>query len=367
MPQSQKITLVRGQIMKLRLWLLLAVILLLVVGTKYWVQPTVESLEPDAIMANCGKIRQCIQATEAWSSELQFCASALPPLTVRRRAANGKWGYFVSYGECSNEQITASRFDIAEKFDNNGLAKVQINGKWGYINLKGEEKIEPVFDEAGDFDNGLVPVKAKGKWGYFNTNGQVVIPLGFDAVTGTWSDGLTAVQIGPRWGYINARGETVIEPKFDKAMEFNSNFATVMVQKKWGAINALGDVIIPLNFDVIFSTANADIYLVSLNQKFGYFNKKGTEIIPPRLVKPVKVRLDAKGAIQIQLNESTLSAADDNAGEGKVGLDDWFDLDAENEKVRFDDNGKALLWRNNEWFSVTKNSKLVKFRGKLPQ
>jgi hypothetical protein len=351
--------------MKYRLWLLLAAILLLVVGTKYWVQPTIESLEPDSIMANCGKIRQCIQATEAWPPELQFCAAALSPLTVRRRAANGKWGYFISYGECSNEQITAPRFDVAEKFDNNGLAKVQVNGKWGYINLKGEEKIEPVFDDAGDFDNGLVPVKAKGKWGYFNTNGQVVVPLSFDAVTGTWRNGLTAVQVGARWGYINTHGEIIIEPKFDKAMEFDDDFATVMVQKKWGAINAKGEIVIPLDFDVIFSTTNADIYLVSLNQKFGYYNKKGAEIIPARLVKPVKVRYDAKGAIQINLNESTLNVVDDNTGEGNINLDEWLYLNAETEKVRFDDNGKALLWRKNEWFYITKNGKLMKYRGQV--
>jgi hypothetical protein len=352
--------------LRFRLLALLVVILLLVVGQIYWVQPSVESREPDSINANCGKIRQCIQATEAWAPELQFCASALAPLTVRRRAANGKWGYFISYGECSNEQITASRFDIAEKFDNNGLAKVQINGKWGYINLKGEEKIEPVFDEAGDFDNGLVSVKAKGKWGYFNANGQVIVPLSFDAVTGTWRDGLTAVQVNGKWGYINTEGKTVIEPKFDKAMEFDNNFATVMLQKKWGAINALGEAVIPINFDVIFSTANPDIFLVSSNQKFGYFNKKGVELIPPRLVKPVKVQVDAKGTLQINLNETTLHVTDDNAGDGKVDPDDWFNLDSENEKVRFDDNGKALLWRNNDWFYITKNGKLMKHKGKTP-
>ena len=42
-----------------------------------------------------------------------------------------------------------------------------MNGKWGCINEKGEEVITPRFDDAEDFAaNGLARVEVNGKYGY---------------------------------------------------------------------------------------------------------------------------------------------------------------------------------------------------------
>ncbi|MDR3212557.1 MAG: WG repeat-containing protein [Azoarcus sp.] len=335
------------------------IVLLFTVVILLLIQHRLESMKPNPDMPNCDKIRQCLKAYSAWPTGMQYCPAILAPLTVKTRSMSGKWGYSVNYEGCSTDQIVETRYDIAEKFGNNGLAKVKSGDKWGYINLKGEEVIQLFFDEVGDFHYGLVPVKSNGKWGYFNAQGQVAVPPAFDAVSGTWHDGLSAVEVNGKWGYIDPRGGTVIAPKFDQVTEFTGGLAKVESNGKWGVVDTQGSMVIPLNFDVIFSTTDPDLLLTALGRKYGYFDAKGNEIIPARLAKPVQMRRDGSGAIQVHLNDSTLTIASGDTGNSIVPVNGWFYLAATNEKVRFDENGKALLWRKGEWFYINSRGRLI--------
>jgi len=293
---------------------------------------------------------------------MESCPKILVPETIRSRAKNGKWGYSMSLGECSKGSIISPQFDVAEKFGYNGLAKVSRNGKWGYVNLKGEEVIPLHFDEVKDFDFGLVPVRLNDKWGYFNAQGQIAVPINFDAVSGVWRNELSAVQLQGKWGYVNPRGETVIKPSFDKVTEFRNGMAKIEIDERWGSINTAGDVIIAPTFDAIFSTADSRLLLVALDQKYGYFDNKGKEIIPTLLVKPVKARYNS-GGVQVVLNTAALTPVMDATAPSAtpdVLLNAWYFLDSPNEKLRFDKNGKAQLWRNGEWFYISQKGMLLK-------
>ncbi|MCL2590527.1 MAG: WG repeat-containing protein [Betaproteobacteria bacterium] len=310
---------------------------------------------------NCDEVRQCLRAERAWPPGMEGCPKILVPETVRSRAKDGKWGYSMDFGECSQDSIISPQFDVAEKFGYNGLAKVSRNGKWGYINLKGEGIIPLHFDEVGDFDSGLVPVKLNNKWGYFNAQGDNAVPPFFDAVSGVWRNELSAVLLQGKWGYVNPRGDTVIKPSFDKVTEFRDGLAKVEVNQRWGVIDTTGATVIEPAFDAIFSIADPRLLLVALNRKYGYFDNKGKEVIPLRLVKPVKARYDS-GGIQVVLNATTLTQLGDTAAAtaASVPINAWYFLDSVNEKLRFDENGKAQLWRNGEWFYVNPKGMLVK-------
>ena len=350
--------------MKYRLPILIFV-LLLTAGGIFLIQPQIESesVKPSAISnkPSCDRVKQCLRAERAWPSGMESCPKLLAPETARSRSKDGKWGYSMDFGECSKDTIISPRFDTAEKFGYNGLAKVSRDGKWGYVNLKGEEIIPLHYDEVGDFHDGLVPVKLKNKWGYFDAQGQIAVPIHFDAVSGIWSaeDGLLAVQLQNKWGYVNPRGETVIKPGFEKATTFQKGFAKVQVNQKWGVINTAGDTIIKPIYDAIFSTDDAQLFLVALNKKYGYVDSKGREIIPPHLPKPVKARYNS-GGVQVVLNTEVLtpvSNALSTAAAPDVLTSAWYFIDAE---LRFDSNGKAQLWRNGEWFYITPKGMLVK-------
>lgn len=325
----------------------------------FWIQSTLDSVKPDSNMPNCDKIRQCLKAEYMWPPKMQYCPAALAPFTVRKRAQNDKWGYSMDYERCSTEQIVAPRFDVAEKFGNNGLAKVKNENKWGYINLKGEEVVSLSFDEMGDFYYGLAPVKSNGKWGYINAQGHMAVHPRFDAVSGVWRDGLSAVQAGGKWGYIDPEGETVIEPRFDQVMAFTNGLARVETDGRWGAVDTHGKVVIPPEFDVILLTTDPGLLLVAHNRKYGYFDAKGVEIIPPLMIKPVRMRRDGSGAIQINLNEFALAPEGGNVWSDTVPLNGWFYHNATNEKMRFDENGKAQIWRKGTWFYISKQGRLI--------
>jgi len=263
--------------MKYRLPILICVLLLTVIGI-FWIQPRMDSTKPSDIKPNCNRAKQCLRAEVAWPPGMEYCPRILVPETVRSRSRDGKWGYSMNFGECSRDSIISPRFDVAEKFGLNGLAKVRRDGKWGYVNLKGEETIELIFDEVGDFDYGLVPVRVNDKWGYFNAQGQIAVRPRFDNVSGVWRDERSAVQLQGKWGYVNPDGDTVIEPRFDRVTEFHKKLAKVEMNRRWGLINKEGEIIIAPTYDAIFSTNEDRLFLVVLNRRYGYFDNNGKEI-----------------------------------------------------------------------------------------
>jgi hypothetical protein len=347
--------------MKYRLQILICILLLTAAGI-FLFQTQIDLATSSVIKTNCDRVKQCLRAERAWPPGMESCPKILVPETIRSRSKDGKWGYSMNHVECSRDPLIAPRFDVAEKFGNNGLAKVSRDGRWGYVNLKAEEVIPLHFDEIGDFDFGLVPVRLNNKWGYFNAQGQIAVPINFDAVSGLWRDELSAVQLQGKWGYVNPRGEIIIKPVFDKATEFQKGLAKVEVNRKWGVINTAGDTIIPLAFEAIFSTTDTHLLLVTLDRRYGYFDSKGKEIIPPTLVKPVQARYNS-GGVQIILNTTTLTSIDNKyAGSTTpdVLTNTWYFLNAPNEKLRFDENGKAQFWRNGEWFYISQTGMLMK-------
>ncbi|MDR1854470.1 MAG: WG repeat-containing protein [Azoarcus sp.] len=324
-------------------------------------QPWMASVKDAAYPVECDKVRQCLAADFAWPPKLLYCPATLAPLTVRQRSEEGKWGYAMDYGRCSQDVLVTPRYDDAEKFGNNGLAKVGKDGKWGFVNLKGEEVIPLLFEEAGDFDYGLVAVKSNGQWGYFNAQGQPEVPPSFEQVSGLWREGLSAVKQNGKWGFIDPKGEAVVETRYDEVSEFIDGVSKVKLNGKWGAVDTKGAVVVPPDYEVIISTAEETrLLIVAKNGLIGYFSTAGKEIIPPVLRKAVSLRRDGSGAIQARLNEAALSDLDDADVDDKIALTGWFYLDATNEKLRFDDAGKAQLWRKGEWYYVTPRGKLVK-------
>jgi hypothetical protein len=125
----------------------------------------------------------------------------IPLRFVRARdfAANGLaavmvWGKGWGYINERGEEVIAPQFMYAGDFAANGLAMVKVEdnghinersgeallnrppGIWGYINERGEEVIAPRFDHAENFTaNGLARVRVKGKFGYINERGEEVI------------------------------------------------------------------------------------------------------------------------------------------------------------------------------------------------
>ncbi|MEG2289340.1 MAG: WG repeat-containing protein [Clostridium sp.] len=169
-----------------------------------------------------------------------------------------------------------------------GLASVKINGKYGYINTNNEIVIEPIYDDSPCFTEGLAPASLSGKYGYINTSGELVIPPIYDYTT-LFYNGLAIVYLDNKSGLINTKGEFLCEPNFSQIdwygdsdiipaayIDDNGNF-------KYVCINKYGEILFETNYTKIMPlmSNSQDILQVKKNNKVGYINKKGIEILSP--------------------------------------------------------------------------------------
>ena len=102
-----------------------------------------------------------------------LCISAGAQDLTPKQNMRGKWGYVDSKGT----MLIKAKYDMAEEFAADGLAKVKKDGKWGFINKAGKEVIRLRYDEVGYFSDGLSYVKNEGKWGIINREGKVLVKV----------------------------------------------------------------------------------------------------------------------------------------------------------------------------------------------
>jgi len=238
------------------------------------------------------------------------------------KAANNKYGF----RDSKRTVILQPQFDIANEFQENGLAKVGIGDistiyygfinrmglaaiplqysgasgfseglanmnlgqKTGYIDSTGKVIIPFIYDNGWSFREGLAAVEQNGKWGFISKTGKTVLPFQYNNAA-SFQEGLALVMINDKYGFINKSGKQVIPPKYMYAYQFYEGLAAVNLdgQKakygisggKWGFIDTAGNMVIPFRYDnaISFSEGLAD---VSLNGKKGYIDKTGNTVLP---------------------------------------------------------------------------------------
>ncbi|MDX1651315.1 MAG: WG repeat-containing protein [Brumimicrobium sp.] len=167
------------------------------------------------------------------------------------------------------------------------------NEQYGYINSQGKVIIEPCCSLAFEFSDGMaggfLTQKAKSLFGlfgkdkkmefvYFNTQGEIAIRNKSIQSGNSFFEGLAMVFIkeAQKWGFIDKSGKIVIAPQFDQ--EYSSGFSEGLVDvcknNKWGYINARGEEIIPFDFD--WTNPFHDGYAIVTRKKNKIFiNRKG--------------------------------------------------------------------------------------------
>ena len=187
-----------------------------------------------------------------------------------------------------------------------GLVCVQnIEGKWGYLDKTGRTVLPFVYEEAGNFSEGLAAVyRFKGymntflgrtatyECGYINKEGKVIIPFQFQETYGIFMcefhNGLAVQGVGrnnrfaQQFGYINKKGDWVVRPKFDNAEKFENGTAEVSINDKYGYINTNGEQIIPCEYDKYggMFVNDSTVELSKDGIKY-YFNLQGKPIPNP--------------------------------------------------------------------------------------
>lgn len=208
-------------------------------------------------------------------------------------AAVGKNELF-GYIDNTGKEVISLQYEEASVFFE-GLAAVKINGKTGFINQSNDVVIQPQFARAtwvSDFSNGLAAVYESmddGAGGYIDKTGKLVIPMQYSFV-GRFHEGLAIVQpVGSNYyGYINKEGKMVIPAKYSQGLHFSEGVATVQVTEPNGKsyyeiIDKNGKTLashLPYDFAGIFREGLAGVE--THNQRWGFIDKTGKEVIAPR-------------------------------------------------------------------------------------
>lgn len=88
--------------------------------------------------------------------------------------------YYYHLIDTKGNSITNQKFQDARIFNDDTYAAVKIDGQWGFVDLDGNIKIEPKYEDARSFSNGYAAIKFAGKWGFIDMDNNIVIDPQFD-------------------------------------------------------------------------------------------------------------------------------------------------------------------------------------------
>lgn len=208
-------------------------------------------------------------------------------------AINGKGEIVIPY-EFEKQNLFNLNLVKESEFFKSGLCPMEKNEKYGYLDIKGNEIIPFIYDNAGDFaENGLALVKKDEKWGYIDQKGDEIISLIYDDAGDFTENGLAVVEKNEEKMCINGEGETIFT--FGEEYDFvdlrsmydeNLGKSLAIVQKrnfdddsKEGVINEKGMEIIPCIFDLVL-VLDSNFIMVEKDEKYGLFDGEGKEILP---------------------------------------------------------------------------------------
>jgi len=101
---------------------------------------------------------------------------------------------------------------------------VKTTEGWGFIDSNGRMKIQPAFQDVGDFSGGLARAMRDGYWGLIDKSGEWAIPNRYDAAcgfSGKLSNKLWKVELDSGiYFYIGRDGTECYEPE-DTAKELS--------------------------------------------------------------------------------------------------------------------------------------------------
>ncbi|MEG0308779.1 MAG: WG repeat-containing protein [Clostridium sp.] len=204
-------------------------------------------------------------------------------LDISRKSGTANFGYANLY----TQTIIEAPYQNFLYFQSD-LAAILINFKYGYVNKANEIVIAPIYDSASNFSEGLATVTINRKSGCINTKGEIVIPLIYDSV-GSFYNGLARISVDNKSGLINTKCEILCEPKFSQIDWYGDSdiipaaYIDDNGNSKYVCINKYGEILFETNYTEIypFGYNSTDITEVRKDDKLGYINKKGIEILSP--------------------------------------------------------------------------------------
>ena len=226
---------------------------------------------------------------------------------VARVDDGGKYGFMDLKGNWifDKPKSVYTLYASAEK-----MVMCKVNSKYGFLDAKGKEIIITKFDQADDFKpNGLAKVgksnsetKYKTLYGYINKKGEEVIPIMYETIS-TFENGFAYAKDPEtnRFGYLDPAGKWVLKPVYLSATQFDDTGGA------W-----------------VKMTDNKYHYINKSGKDFGSFDEQGTSLKTFKDGYAVDADMDYPFAL-IDINGKVIKDIDDcsaiyNFSEGMAGF-----------------------------------------------
>ena len=184
-----------------------------------------------------------------------------------------KWGFMNTSGEV----LIKPRYDQVSAYSE-GLAAVNFKGRWGYINAEGRYVIEPSFKSAWSFSGGYARVISfDAQYGIADQAGEVYFPQDVGILYDNVS-GLMRFERGFRQGFLHPDGSVAIEPIYDKAWNFDGDYARVRIVGKEGIIDKQGRWILPADYDRVYPSADG-IFVARSGSAYTFVDSTNTPVL----------------------------------------------------------------------------------------
>jgi len=129
-----------------------------------------------------------------------------------------------------------------------GLAKIEVNQKFGFIDTLGQIAVQPVYDQAKDYQGGKAYVKLKDRYLWIDAYGNEIEDANaiiFDDID-PYSEGFARVMLFHEYGFIRPDSSFFIFPRFTDAAPFFNHISSVSSIDSFGYVftNGKEDIVV---------------------------------------------------------------------------------------------------------------------------
>ena len=194
------------------------------------------------------------------------------------------YGYIDKAG---NEVFIKNLEEVFFYYGNTGTAKK--NGLYGLINRKGDSLTDFKYTMASNFGFNHFRCQTMNTRSHIlDSKGNIIFNSDLDIDIQSHyfeADSLFIYQEiidGKKLkGLVNKKNEILLKPKYQEIYFINdAEFYVVQHDNKYGFIDKLGDEVIPLIYDEVGTNINEHLISAQKNGKWGFINRKNEEIIP---------------------------------------------------------------------------------------
>ena len=175
--------------------------------------------------------------------------------------------------------------------DKNYFVRYRDKEKYGICDINKKMIVQPQFDYLY-LDTINFPIEVKGKWGLIDSNGNKIVAPIYDLILSSNGNGIRAVKLKGKWGFINKAGKEITKCKYDQIFNIEKDVlgrtsghfiqignSTEYVDANNKPLETYNNSNGPLfdGYEKYFFNGLCQIWL---NNKCGFINMKGEEVIP---------------------------------------------------------------------------------------